>query len=593
MGEFLGDGQAEAGAAVLAGGGGVGLFKGLEEAAHLFVGEADAGVGDGEVDKLAVVVFVLYTSLDDDFALLGEFDGVIAEIDEDLAEAKRVAFRVSVDHGVDVEDELEAFGGGFFGDEVADIFENFVEVEVDVFDGQFTGFDFREVENVVDDAEQMLARLLNLADVTFLAGIEVGFQGEVGHADDGVHRSADFVRHVGEKFGFHAGGGFGNFLGLAEFDLGGFEGFGLGASLFEQAARFEIAGEKLGIHGHGGKEGVQEGLLAFGERSNGGNFEDADKNFVIQDGNEEEIAGSDDAEAGGDANGVFFTSRDHESAELESGLANETLAEFVFDQIGGLDGVGADAAELDRSGVGCEIEGAVEKRDAFGDTGEEVFGESGKVVGGLQAKSGGGSFGLQPGLVFAFTSALLESAERAADFADFIAAIDEGDGHVEFAGGEGLNGIANGPEFADDVDVEEVGGEGQRNKNAQDDGKPEDTHGAPSFESEGIGLLLRVGLHVVGDGDKAIAGSVEFVVHIFANHGGGFGVVVDEGGGADGTGVDGCFLEDVGCRADAGSIGGTEANGFINGSEIVGVRGVDVGVDAVHGVEIGFHDDLV
>ena len=46
LGEFTGEGKAEAGAAVFLGGGGFGLGEGLEKAAELFGGHADAGVGN-------------------------------------------------------------------------------------------------------------------------------------------------------------------------------------------------------------------------------------------------------------------------------------------------------------------------------------------------------------------------------------------------------------------------------------------------------------------------------------------------------------------------------------------------------------------
>src|SRR2546421_9218036 len=188
---------------------GVGLLESLEEAAHLLVGETDAGIGDGEVDELAVVVFLLDSSSYDDFALFGEFYSVVAEIDEDLTEAKRIALRMSGDCGIDVKNKFEALGSSFFRNEVADIFEDLLQIEVDVFDSKLAGFDFGEVENVIDDAEEMLTRLLNLADITFLARVEVGLEGQMGHADDGVHRSADFVTHVGEEFGFNTGCFFG------------------------------------------------------------------------------------------------------------------------------------------------------------------------------------------------------------------------------------------------------------------------------------------------------------------------------------------------------------------------------------------------
>ena len=48
LAEVLADGQAQPGAAVLAGGRGVGLGEGLEQLAELLRGHADAGVGHAE-----------------------------------------------------------------------------------------------------------------------------------------------------------------------------------------------------------------------------------------------------------------------------------------------------------------------------------------------------------------------------------------------------------------------------------------------------------------------------------------------------------------------------------------------------------------
>ena len=51
-GQFAADGEAEAGAAVFAGGAGVGLLEGLEDEPLLLRRDADAGVLDGEGDDL-------------------------------------------------------------------------------------------------------------------------------------------------------------------------------------------------------------------------------------------------------------------------------------------------------------------------------------------------------------------------------------------------------------------------------------------------------------------------------------------------------------------------------------------------------------
>ncbi|MNR28340.1 hypothetical protein D3C85_1456610 [compost metagenome] len=45
----------------------------------------------------------------------------------------------------------------------------------------------------------MLARLLDLVDIVALARIQVGFQRQVAHADDHVHRRANLMAHVGQE----------------------------------------------------------------------------------------------------------------------------------------------------------------------------------------------------------------------------------------------------------------------------------------------------------------------------------------------------------------------------------------------------------
>ena len=65
----------------------------------------------------------------------------------------------------------------FSADQVADILQHLVEIEVDVLDRQLAGLDLREIENVVDDAQQVLAGALDLPHVVALRGVEVGLQG--------------------------------------------------------------------------------------------------------------------------------------------------------------------------------------------------------------------------------------------------------------------------------------------------------------------------------------------------------------------------------------------------------------------------------
>src|SRR4030095_1627668 len=200
--------------------------------------EDNAGVRDREADELALFVFLLHSGLDDNFPLFREFDCVVTEIDENLPEAERITLWMYRDGGSDTENELETLSGSFCRDKVADVFDSLLEIEVDVFYGQFPGFNFREVQDVVDDAEKMLSGLLNLAHVALLAWIKNSLESEMGHTDDGIHRSPNLVAHICEKFGLDFRSRFGNLLGAVQFFLRSFQ---------SQIAVFQLtlAGEDL------------------------------------------------------------------------------------------------------------------------------------------------------------------------------------------------------------------------------------------------------------------------------------------------------------------------------------------------------------
>ena len=98
----------------------------------------------------------------------------------------------------------------------ADVGENFLELEGHGLDLQVTGLDLREVQDVVDDAEQVLPGQLNLRDVVALPCVELGPQRQVCHPDDGVHRRANLMAHVGQEVRLHARRLFGHLLGAAQ-----------------------------------------------------------------------------------------------------------------------------------------------------------------------------------------------------------------------------------------------------------------------------------------------------------------------------------------------------------------------------------------
>ena len=174
LGQLLADRQAEAGAAVLARGRGVGLLEGLEQlrASAPASGRCRCRAPRSAARSLFALARPVSTA-NDDLALLGELDRVVAAVDQHLAEPQRIA-----DEAVGTSRRRRRTAApapcpsAFSRDQVGDVVQHVLELEVDRLDGQLAGLDLREVEDVVDDAEQVLAAPLDLLDVVALSRVE-------------------------------------------------------------------------------------------------------------------------------------------------------------------------------------------------------------------------------------------------------------------------------------------------------------------------------------------------------------------------------------------------------------------------------------
>ncbi len=60
-------------------------------------------------------------------------------------------------------------------------------------------FDFREIEDIVDDGEERLAAVGNEFDVLALLGVELRRLEQIQEAGHAIHRRANFVAHRGEE----------------------------------------------------------------------------------------------------------------------------------------------------------------------------------------------------------------------------------------------------------------------------------------------------------------------------------------------------------------------------------------------------------
>ena len=94
------------------------------------------------------------------------------------------------------------------------------QAEFDVFDVELARLDLGKVQNVVDQRQKRLGRFLHDRQVIALFGAHWCVEQQLGHAQDGVHRRANFVADVGHERALGAVGLVGRFLGPLELRLG-------------------------------------------------------------------------------------------------------------------------------------------------------------------------------------------------------------------------------------------------------------------------------------------------------------------------------------------------------------------------------------
>ena len=149
---------------------------------------------------------------------LGELDGVSHQIDENLAEPRRIGANRLGDQAAVLDFQQEVFRGRPGPHQGGHLAHQAARRTLELFDGHLAGLDLRDVEDVVDDAQQMVAVPLDRMEKLLAFGLaDVHLQDQVGVAENGGHGRADFVAHVGQELALCPAGGFRGFLGDLEF----------------------------------------------------------------------------------------------------------------------------------------------------------------------------------------------------------------------------------------------------------------------------------------------------------------------------------------------------------------------------------------
>jgi hypothetical protein len=144
-----------------------------------------------------------------DLAGQRELHRVADQVGEDLAQSRRIAAHPLAQRRRHEATQLHALRLGALSEHEHGVLHAAQQVELDVLERHLARLDLREVEDVVDDRQQGLARRADRAGEVALLRVELRAQQELSHRQHAVHRCADLVTHVGEKGALRAAGFFG------------------------------------------------------------------------------------------------------------------------------------------------------------------------------------------------------------------------------------------------------------------------------------------------------------------------------------------------------------------------------------------------
>ena len=217
LGEVAIDRQAEAGTAVTPGDRTVGLGEGLEKLRLLLGSHADALVTHFEAEQHMAAFVTVDAGAQDNFTVLGKLDGIADEIEQGLTDAHRVTPQQGRHGRANRSAQDEALAQGALFEHGKRLRHDLAGRKLALLERQTTGFDLRQVEDVVDDIEQVARRIADLGQPVLRLGIADITAQQMGQADDGIHRRADFMAHVGEEGTLRPARRLGCLLGFGQF----------------------------------------------------------------------------------------------------------------------------------------------------------------------------------------------------------------------------------------------------------------------------------------------------------------------------------------------------------------------------------------
>ena len=156
-----------------------------------------------------------------------------------MANASGIAHQGVGDIRRQVARQLDSFGVRLFGHQIEGGFDDLPQIEGHRVEGEFARLDFREIEDVVDNAQEGFPAVLDGERKIALFGGQPAFQQQVAHPDDAVHGRANFMGHAGQEQRFGLIGRFGRRAGFLGFE-GSLAQFGVGLGQVRGAERHPV-----------------------------------------------------------------------------------------------------------------------------------------------------------------------------------------------------------------------------------------------------------------------------------------------------------------------------------------------------------------
>ncbi|MNI03426.1 hypothetical protein D3C73_563290 [compost metagenome] len=231
--------QAQSGASKSACRRSVHLGEGLEQLIHVAFGNARAAVDHREFEGHAALRDAAAACDETHGALVGELDRVRQQVLHHLADPQGVAAHHGRKLAFELRDELQPLGLGLGLERPDDAAMQIFKIHVDRLEIHPPGLDLGHVEDVVQQAQQVVARVADDGQIFALGPFEPGRAQQLGRAQHAVHRRAQFVRNDAQEVGLSLIGRVGLVAGGAQFlDQ-------MGLMLLERADPL------LAQHGHG------------------------------------------------------------------------------------------------------------------------------------------------------------------------------------------------------------------------------------------------------------------------------------------------------------------------------------------------------